>query len=147
MRARQVVRRSRVRSSGPAQIWQEINFVEIEHALPSAESGWAVLSYWRKNVHWVLVNRLVSISLRRKSVVNWPSRHDHSCWPWTLSNNTTTCILLDTTRLTIKKFARPFPFPPIREGQLPVDDETVCELSTNCPGTVIVCKQTYSTWP
>ena len=62
--------------------------------LPSADSRREVVSYLRKNVHWVLVNSLIGLSLPRKSLArltdrpNWPSQHDLSCWPWTLSNNT-----------------------------------------------------------
>ena len=36
---------------------------------PSAESRGAVVSYWRKYVHKVLVNRVEGLSLPRKSVV------------------------------------------------------------------------------
>ena len=36
---------------------------------PSADSRRAVISYWRKYVHEVLVNRLGGLSLPRKSVV------------------------------------------------------------------------------
>ena len=36
---------------------------------PSADSRGAVVSYWRKYVHEVLVNRLGGLSLPRKSVV------------------------------------------------------------------------------
>ena len=41
---------------------------------PSADSRRAVFSYWRKYVHEVLVNRLGSISLPRKSVVRLTDR-------------------------------------------------------------------------
>ena len=36
---------------------------------PSADSRGAVVSYWRKYVHQVMVNRLGGLSLPRKSVV------------------------------------------------------------------------------
>ena len=36
---------------------------------PSADSRGAVVSYWRKYVHKVLVNRLGGLSLPRKSVI------------------------------------------------------------------------------
>ena len=36
---------------------------------PSADSRGAVVSYWRKYVHKVLVNRLGGLNLHRKSVV------------------------------------------------------------------------------
>ena len=45
---------------------------------PSADSRSAVVSYWQKHVHKVLVNRLGGLSLPRKSVVRlktiltWP---------------------------------------------------------------------------
>ena len=50
-------------------VWQH-TFVS-----PSAFSRRAVVSYWRKYVHEVLVNRLGGLSLPRKSVVrltDWP---------------------------------------------------------------------------
>ena len=43
---------------------------------PSAFSRRAVVSYWRKYVHEVLVNRLGGLSLPRKSVVRLTDRHD-----------------------------------------------------------------------
>ena len=43
---------------------------------PSAFSRRAVVSYWRKYVHEVLVNRLGSLSLPRKSVVRLTDRPD-----------------------------------------------------------------------
>ena len=53
---------------------------------PSADSRGVVVSYWRKYVHEVLVNRLEvrlrSLSLPRKSVVRF-TRHDLRCLPWT----------------------------------------------------------------
>ena len=57
---------------------------------PSADSRRAVVSYWRKYVHEVLLNSLGGRSLPRKSVVRLtPSRHDLSCLSWTQNNNTT----------------------------------------------------------
>ena len=45
------------------------------HILPfSADSRRAVISYWRKYVHEVLVNRLGGLSLTRKSVVRLTDR-------------------------------------------------------------------------
>ena len=44
------------------------------HSLPFADSRRALVSYWRKNGHWVLVNHLVDISLPRKSVVRLTDR-------------------------------------------------------------------------
>ena len=43
---------------------------------PSAFSRRAVVSYWRKYVHEVLVNRLGGLSLPRKSVVRLIDRPD-----------------------------------------------------------------------
>ena len=43
---------------------------------PSADSRRAVVSYWRKYVHEVLVNRLGGLSLPRKSVVRSTDRPD-----------------------------------------------------------------------
>ena len=43
---------------------------------PSAFSRRAVVSYWRKCVHEVLVNRLGGLSLPRKSVVRLTDRPD-----------------------------------------------------------------------
>ena len=44
------------------------------HSLPSDDSRWEVVSYLRKNVHWVLVNHLIGLSLPRKSVVRLNDR-------------------------------------------------------------------------
>ena len=43
---------------------------------PSGDSRGAVVSYWRKNVHEVLVNCLGGLSLPRKSVVRLTDRLD-----------------------------------------------------------------------
>ena len=51
-------------------VWQH-TFV-----FPSAFSRRAVVSYWRKYVHEVLVNRLGGLSLSRKSVVRLTDRPD-----------------------------------------------------------------------
>ena len=60
-------------------VWQH-TFVS-----PSAFSRRAVVSYWRKYVHKVLVNRLGGLSLPRKSVVRLTDRPDMTleCLPWT----------------------------------------------------------------
>ena len=42
----------------------------------SADSRGAVVSYWRKYVHEILVNRLGDLSLPRKSVVRLTDRPD-----------------------------------------------------------------------
>ena len=46
------------------------------YCFPSADSRGAVVSYWRKYVHEVLVNRLGGLSLPRKSVVRLTDRPD-----------------------------------------------------------------------
>ena len=51
-------------------VWQH-TFVS-----PSAFSRRAVVSYWRKYVHEVLINRLGGLSLPRKSVVRLTDRPD-----------------------------------------------------------------------
>ena len=51
-------------------VWQH-TFVS-----PSTFSRKAVLSYWRKHVHEVLVDRLGGLSLPRKSVVRLTDRPD-----------------------------------------------------------------------
>ena len=43
---------------------------------PSADSSGAVVSYWRKYVHEVLVNRLGGLSLPMKNVVRLTDRPD-----------------------------------------------------------------------
>ena len=48
----------------------------VSRAHPSAFSRRAVVSYWRKYVHEVLVNRLGGLSLPRKSVVRLTDRPD-----------------------------------------------------------------------
>ena len=55
---------------GSIPVWQR-TFVS-----PSAFSRRAVVSYWRKYVHEVLVNRLGGLSLPRKSVVRLTDRPD-----------------------------------------------------------------------
>ena len=53
-----------------ALVWSWIHF--YGHSLPTADSSRAVASYWRKDVHLVLVNRLGSLS--RNSVVRLTDR-------------------------------------------------------------------------
>ena len=62
-----VSQRSWVRYS----VWPRHTFVS-----PSADSRWAVVSYWRKYVQEILVNRLGGLSLPRKSVVRLNDRPD-----------------------------------------------------------------------
>ena len=45
------------------------------HSSPSADSRRAVVSFWRKYAHQVLVNRLERLSLPRNSVVRLNDRH------------------------------------------------------------------------
>ena len=45
---------------------------------PSADSRRALVSYWRKYVHEVLVNRLGGLSLPRRSVVRLNDRPDRN---------------------------------------------------------------------
>ena len=50
--------RSRVRSSGPATFFREDKSWNhfYGHNFPGADSNGAVVNYWRKDVHLVLVN-------------------------------------------------------------------------------------------
>ena len=57
-------------------IYLESRFGNILFVSPSAFSRRAVVSYWRKYVHKVLVNRLGGLSLPRKSVVRLTDRSD-----------------------------------------------------------------------
>ena len=62
--------KSGLRFQCEAPVWQH-TFVS-----PSAFSRRAVVNYWRKYVHEVLVNRLGGLSLPRKSVVRLTDRPD-----------------------------------------------------------------------
>ena len=53
-----------------------IDLIKFGFVSPSAFSRKAVVSYWRKYVHEVLVNRLGGLSLPRKSVVRLTDRPD-----------------------------------------------------------------------
>ena len=55
-----------------------VRYLVWPHTLvsPSADSRGAVVSYWRKYVYEVLVNRLGGLSLPRKSVVRLTDRPD-----------------------------------------------------------------------
>ena len=70
MDVRLVFMRSRIGSSGPATFF--CGDASRNHfygrSLPSTDSSRAVVSYWRKDVHIILVNGL-SLSLSRKSVL------------------------------------------------------------------------------
>ena len=61
------------------RLWDTFTFtIDWPHAFvsPSTFSRRAVVSYWRKYVHEVLVNRLGGLSLPRKSVVRLTDRPD-----------------------------------------------------------------------
>ena len=66
----------------PGRVAQSVGHLtrksEVPHTFvsPSADSRRAVVSYWRKYAHEVLVNRLGGQSLRRKSVVRLTDRPD-----------------------------------------------------------------------
>ena len=95
-----LVRRWRVQDSGPAPFfcWDWLWNLFYGHSLHSSGSRRAVVSYRRNNGHWVLVNRLIGVSQPMKCVVRLTdsSRHDHSCWSWMLSNNTTSASVSKT---------------------------------------------------
>ena len=59
-----------------AQNWVRYPVWQRTFVSPSAFSRRAVVSYWRKYVHEVLVNRLGGLSLPRKSVVRLTDRPD-----------------------------------------------------------------------
>ena len=65
---------------------------------PSADSRGAVVSYWRKYVQEVLVNRLGGLSLPRKSVVRLTDRPDMTLdvYCGRKNNNTTTTTTTTT---------------------------------------------------
>ena len=58
--------------------WSWVRYPIWQHTFvsPSAFSRKAVASFWQKNVHEVLVNRLGGLSLPRKSVVRLTDRPD-----------------------------------------------------------------------
>ena len=57
-------------------LFKNANLSVPQYTAPSADSRRAVVSYWRKYVHIVLVNRLGGLSLPRKSVVRLTDRPD-----------------------------------------------------------------------
>ena len=61
--------------TGASIFYGHISFLVYIYS-PSAFSRRAVVSYWRKYVHEVLVNRLGGLSLPRKSVVRLTDRPD-----------------------------------------------------------------------
>ena len=73
-------------------VWQH-TFVS-----PSAFSRRAVVSYWQKYVHEVLVNRLGGLSLPRKSVVRLIDRPDMTLGVYRGRTTTTTLFALAEAR-------------------------------------------------
>ena len=63
-------------SFSPSPTWVRYPVWQRTFVSPSAFSRRAVVSYWRKYVHEVLVNRLGGLSLPRKSVVRLTDRPD-----------------------------------------------------------------------
>ena len=57
--------------------FSKIIFLRSFSSLPLIYSRRVVVSYKRKYVHELLVNRLFKPAQEK---VNWPSRNDHSCW-------------------------------------------------------------------
>ena len=88
-------------------VWQH-TFVS-----PSTFSRRAVVSYWRKYVHEVLVNRLGGLSLPRKSVVRLTDRPDMTLDVYRGR---------DTRSGNILSFLLPL----FQEGQLSVTGESMC---------------------
>ena len=76
-------------------VWQH-TFVS-----PSAFSRRAVVSYWRKYVHKVLVNRLGGLSLPKKSVVRLTDRPDMTLDVYRGRKTTIQHVIQTTTVLTI----------------------------------------------
>ena len=60
----------------PQRSWVRYPVLPHTFSSPSADSRGAVVSYWRKYVHEVLVNRLGGLSLPRKSVVRLTDHPD-----------------------------------------------------------------------
>ena len=84
-------------------VWQH-TFVS-----PSAFSRRAVVSYWRKYVHEVLVNRLGCLSLPRKSVIRLTDRPDMTLDVYRglkqqYNNNNRTSIYILVKALVVLKF-------------------------------------------
>ena len=75
---------------------------------PSADSRGAVVSYWRKYVHEVLVNRLGGLSLPRKSVVRITGCPDMTLDVYRERKTTTQqqalCLLLFSIALIMSAF-------------------------------------------
>ena len=85
-------------------VWQH-TFVS-----PSAFSRRAVVSYWRKYVHEVLVNRLGGLSLPRKSVVRLTDRPDMTLDVYRGRKTTTTTNKATTDPRQIKSTSTTYRF-------------------------------------
>ena len=71
-----------------------MTLLQFSWVSPSAFSRRAVVSYWRKYVLEVLVNRLGGLSLPRKSVVRLTDRPDMTLNVYRGPNTTTTVFLV-----------------------------------------------------
>ena len=74
--------------------WVQYPFWPHTFVTPSADSRRAVVSYWRKYVQEVLVNRLGGLSLPRKSVGRLTDRPDMTLDVYRGRNTTTRFMLL-----------------------------------------------------
>ena len=63
-------------STGHLKSWVRYPVWPHTFVCPSADSRGTAVSYWRKHVHEVLVNRLGGLSLPRKTVVRLTDRPD-----------------------------------------------------------------------
>ena len=75
------------------------------HSLPFADSRMAVVSYWQRNGHWVLVNCLVGLSLSRKNGIRLTDSPDMTIDVQKHHNKTTLDFLIQST-LFIQTFDR-----------------------------------------
>ena len=71
-----ILKPGRVAKSVSQGSWVQYPVWQHTFVSPSTFSRRAVVSYWRKYVHEVLVNRLGGLSLPRKSVVRLTDRLD-----------------------------------------------------------------------
>ena len=67
--------------------WSWNNF--YSRSPTSAESRGVAVCYKQKYVNKVFVNRVVKLAQEKCGLVNWPSRHDHSCWLGPKTSNQT----------------------------------------------------------
>ena len=91
------------RKSGPGFDTQSGHILFVS---PSTDSRGAVVSYWRKYVHEVLVNPLGGLSLPRKSVVRLIDRPDMTLdvYCGRKTTTTTTTVMENRELLSIKAF-------------------------------------------